>query len=92
LNNAFENLLFLTSRGISLTLIYFVGMYEVLLKFIIDNCLRSKIILPYFSIKILSLIKISKEKAAIKPTIKFLKLFCPKYIKVKSFKSFCRIL
>jgi len=76
---------FSPQEGISLTLIYSVGRYEVLLKFTIDNCLRSKIILPYFSIKILSLIKISKEKAAIKSTIKFLKLFCPKNIKIKNF-------
>ncbi|PKP60741.1 hypothetical protein CVT91_04525 [Candidatus Atribacteria bacterium HGW-Atribacteria-1] len=60
-------------------------MYEVLLKFIIDNCLRSKIILPYFSIKILLLIKISKEKAVIKSTVKFFKLFCSKYIRIKNF-------
>jgi len=70
---------FSPQEGVSLALIYSVGRYEVLLKFIIDNCLRSKIILQYFSIKILSLIKISKEKAAIKPTNKFLKLFRSKY-------------
>jgi len=76
---------FSPQEGVSLALIYSVGRYEVLLKFTIDNCLRSKIILPYFSIKILSLIKISKEKEAIKSTIKFLKLFCSKYIKIKNF-------